>query len=311
MPAAAVPGASLSTQTTPSADAMLATFLASPSTLQAYRDAVGRFLAACKEAKHSALSLEKFKQACARNAPTLTLPGSLQWRLTSNAKLPDVTTDPSILKDAVASLQRIEREASEAAYKVLLETKNRHLAHLQQRANMQHFIASELQQHRLAVEDIARELASFGSALLPVDRALRHFEQHLHTRLAETALEAATQAQERRREETAARAADLAAQENVMNGAHTGETINKLIARKLTPVHDSIRKLMNKQTRPQERDDRPSDSSAARPKQSHKRRRDQREHEREPSQHRPARVTAHSHVHPSSGSFIAESNSRG
>lgn len=226
-------------------------FIASDAVQQLYADAVSRYIT-LHDQLHSARSqLDKFKEACNRSAPRVSLPKSMQLRLVDSAHFTAVDGQPAFYADDITALRAIEEDATARIITTVTAAKEKHIVHLTSRVNQLAFTTNEqavyaafLQEHAAGYE------ASVGPGAFPTAALLAHFAAHLHSHLTGAALTASMKLLEQRKHAAAAAAADRDTQESVMlQGAHDGKIIAavaaKIVDQKLDPLQRLLQSLKN------------------------------------------------------------------
>lgn len=219
---------------------MLASFLARPAVQQRYAEPRSAFLAALEEHQRADELLTKFKAACASSAPSIRLPTSLALNIVKRCKLSPPAADPHFFATETAALALIEKEASEKIYNVLLEAKSKQVKHLHAAAKPPVFAAHALAAHTAYVRSIAADTnalyvsasqpasAADSASVFPIADAIAHFELHLQSVVADVVSLTVDQRRAAQAAKAAALAAESQAQETVLAGAHTGETIRSI-----------------------------------------------------------------------------------
>lgn len=277
-PAAADPSSSSLTPSSvvsSNAATTLALFLVQPSVVQRYSESTSAFTAA-RAALHSARDdREKFHAKCNANPPAIQLPASLRLHLTKKAKLTPVAGDASFYSECTAELQRIERDATEAAYKALLAAKDKHLKHLEALAHPASFMNTQEQSYKKFLDEYSSNYAaeighpaadsstppaatpasspSSSPFAFPLSDAMLHFRTHLRSFVQRSVMQSTEDAAQEARTKAQAAAEEIKAQEDVLAGASSGKTIQMIadsaIDKKLKPIHQQIRQLSGKQAR--------------------------------------------------------------
>lgn len=252
-------------------NATLQQFLLRPGVKQRYADAIDTFTAARNELHTMEASLAKFTKVCNSHPPSIRLPSSMQLNIVKRAQLPAVTSDPSFHSAASAELQRIESETSSQIYEILLKAKTKHVEHLRSQCNAHSFAFRILESHRQFVTEFASEYdRNFGiqshaaassaattpaHSAFPLDAAVTHFRDYLNEQLVRLVMLGVEELNADRERRKAAAAAEYAAQEQTLAGAHTGETIsllaNRAVDRRLAPIKQQLTQLQHQQHCPQ------------------------------------------------------------
>lgn len=216
--------------------AMLTSFLALADVQQRYAQPRTVLFAALDEHQHAQELLAKFKAIC--TPPSIRLPASLALNIVKRCKLVAPPSDPHFFATDVAALQAIEKEATERVYSVLLEAKTKHLKMLHTAAQPSLFTARTLIAHTEFVREYAADTdtlyvpasqsAASSASAFPIDDAVAHFTAHLHSEVAAVTALSVEQRRAAREQQAAAQAAERDAQETVLAGAHTGESIRSI-----------------------------------------------------------------------------------
>jgi hypothetical protein len=247
-------------------------FLSLPNTQQLFEAAATKYRAASAEWKHADSALKKFVAVCTKDGSAISLPGRLRWKLVEQSQLFAVADNDAFYAKEIADLKQIEKEASERAYDALKRAKEKHVAYLRQICNAQSFIASSMEEFRKYVTRFASELdtlygsapsaaaASAAAAAVSssvtshsrhfIDSAVAAFVQHMHQQVNRHVVEHSDQAVAEDDRKAADSAAKHNAQETVLAGATTGQTITALISRQLQPVVQTVQRLQ--QQRPKQ-----------------------------------------------------------
>jgi hypothetical protein len=257
-------------------NATLDRFLALSEVRRRYAAEPAAYTAAFALLRTAQSELERFKLRTATSSDASRLPHALQLNVVKRAKLTPVAGQPAFYATETAELERIEREASTSIYATLLKAKEKHVTHLTAHASMHSFILRHTEQYRdyvtryavdyntqigapaPAAPDAAAASASTSSTAFPTDAAVAHFARHLDTEISSLVLLSVEE--ERQRRETAAQAAaqEHAAQEQVLAGAQSGQTItmlaNNALEKKLAPLQQQVRHLQQQQAHTQRTD---------------------------------------------------------
>jgi hypothetical protein len=253
--------------------ALLASFITQQQVQQRYASVESTFLSATAALRQAMEKRDKFKAACNSNPPAIRLPSSMQMQLVKHAKLTAVDGDAAFYQKQIAALQAIESESAAKVYAVLLEAKDKHIAHLQTQANVLPFLLRTLKEYRQFVVAYAADFdsrigpsespaaaasdsaaasatsassASSISLFFPIDDAVNHFDSHLQKRVNELILADVNDRQTRQAAKAQAIVEDSKAQEEVLDGAHTGKTIAMIVQQEL---RQQLRQLQQQQQR--------------------------------------------------------------
>lgn len=218
------------------------------------------------------LSLQQFQSACSKHAPAIQLPMSMRLRLSDKANLTPVADSPAFYKAETDALRQLEVDTSKKAFDIIVAARERHIGHLHASTALPAFIAKEMQPyakfvhlhcakqrellHLPAIVDDAPTGAASNDAAasasepdgtFPAQSAIAHFEQTIRTDLTTWLSLQAQLAHDAGAKLAANRAEDSAAYEQVMAGAHNGETIAAVAARAaqnlLGPVRSELAAL--------------------------------------------------------------------
>lgn len=250
---------------------VLSGFLQWKDTIQLQDHHVKTFLTLRKDLKEATRVLENLRAKAHTHAPRITLPKQIELRIVHNVRLPTVTGLPEFFKPEMDQLREFEAKANKEIFTIVENARQRHVAHLTHLASPNTFISSTMKElsqfvNRYA-DTIDQTLDTRGdSAQAPMDVSEsqlpststppRRFPRdqalaRLRTTLEEEVDRILTrQAQEElaaSAAKTAARQEDLAAQEQIQAGAHTGENI-AMIATKAAQkiVHAELKVIQSK-----------------------------------------------------------------
>lgn len=261
---------------------LLLAYLSTTVAKQHYDGAILPFLTLHKELQSAKESLEKFKVACnKRGAAQLSLPQSLKLSIVERARLPTVEGQPDMFKEELKELQSIESEATKRTAEVLLKAKEKHIAALQSKANAQSFKAKAssvylefLTQHAKEFDELqgasstpnpagpAAASASAGSASpasssqplrFPLVEAQHHFEQHINSRVDSTVFDLLAKQQERLERKKRQHEESVAAKEQILQGATSGQTLtalaNKAAQSAIAPLQRELHRMSEQSKR--------------------------------------------------------------
>lgn len=278
-PAGGAPGAPVDsaapslTSLTPSSAARLALltgFIAQPQVKQRYAAAEDAYLTASAALRQAMEQRDKFTASCTSDPPAIRLPSSMQMQLVKHAKLTPVADDPAFYREQIAALERIESESAAQIYKTLLAAKDKHVAHLHTRANAHSFLLRTLKDYTQFVTSYAADFdsrcgppaaaaaasssssaapASESSSSFPIREAISHFDSHLQQRVNGLIMLAVNERQTRLAAKAQATVEDNKAQEQVLAGAHTGQSIEMIVQQKVAPLQKQLQQLQQQQHR--------------------------------------------------------------
>jgi hypothetical protein len=232
-------------------------FFAAPLVQQRLTEACTSYSAAISALQKARDAREHFVNSACKGGGSKQLPKKLQWKLTEQLHFPTDSMPGDFFRSHQEKLRAIEREATEKAYEALLAAKDDHVAALLQRTNLAHFVAATSAEFSKTLTQMATEFneqintnpmaPSQSDFAFPTADVARYFHRELINRLnAQTLERVAAQAAEQQRL-SAARAEDSKAQELVLAGAHTGQTISMLaqkqIQQSLIPMQRQIAEL--------------------------------------------------------------------
>lgn len=244
---AAVPSSTL----THSQQMALQSFQQSPTAVQCLSTAQKRFLDGHHNLQRAKAQLQMF-QSRSGNGTGTKLPASLSLKIVHNLRLPEVPGDASFYKDQIDVLKKLEVDTQKIIYEQIVAARTKHLHHLTQQSNTQAFITREVlaftqivsawaDQHDSLVSAAPPAAAAADNAVasgpasdpnaFPRKAAIDSFESSLHQIVeSHTALmiQKSIDSSEKQKQQLAA---DNSAQEQVLGGAHNGQTIEKLASR--------------------------------------------------------------------------------
>ena len=275
------PTHSHSSQAEPPSQRLL-TFLETPAATQRYSTAILPFLSLHKELEAAKESLEKFKAACNKhNADRPSLPQSLKLSIVERARLPNVEGKPDLFKDELKELQAIELEATKRTVQVLLRAKEKHIAELQSKVNAQSFKqrASDSYTEFLTLQaqafdelhgadsvsaasaaPSAASSASSASASsssqpprFPFIEAQLHFQQYINSKVDAELFLLMHKRQERTERKRKQHEESIAAKEQILQGASSGQTLSALATRAankaVAPLQSAVHRLTERSKR--------------------------------------------------------------
>jgi hypothetical protein len=242
-----------------SASPLLTQFVAMPTVQQRYTDAENEFMTGQQELRQAREERDKFKSACTAQSPAIRLPSSLQMKLVKRAKLTPVPGDAAFYRDQTTALQNIETEAAAKIFETLLAAKDKRIAYLLTRASPLSFLSRKSQEHKAFVSAYAADFnssfdatpssasASSVSSTFPIAEVVQHFDDHMARRTNELIMLNVQVLQERREAKIKATVEESKAQEKVLAGAHTGESIamlaDRAVKQQVAPLQQQMRQL--------------------------------------------------------------------
>jgi hypothetical protein len=210
---------------------------------------VKTFLTMRKDLKEATRVLENLRIKAHTHAPLITLPKQIELHIVRNVKLPTVTGLPEFFKPEMDQLREFEAKANKEIFNIVETARQRHVTHLTHLASPNTFIDStmkDLSQFVNRYADIidqtldprgdsvqtpmvVSESQSTSNSIPPGQFPRKDALTQLRMTLEEEVMKILTrQAQEElatSAAQTAARLEDLAAQEQIQAGTHTGENI--------------------------------------------------------------------------------------
>jgi len=232
-------------------------FLAAPAVQHRLAAACDRFNTAADQLQKATLARDRFIAAATKQGGAKQLPVSLRWKLSESIKLGQQSVPDGLYADDLAQLRAIEQDATDKAYDVILSARDKHLAHLKSQCNMRDFISSEAQSFQPVLEAQAREFnalinidefaASQASFSFPTAAVAAHFASELQRMLQAQTLAKVDASQQQQQLALQRQAEEYKAQEVVLAGAHTGETIAKLaqqqVDKAVTPIMKQLQQI--------------------------------------------------------------------
>jgi ribosome-associated translation inhibitor RaiA len=190
-----------------------------------------------KDIHHSLRSakaaLANFESSCSKQAGSnpYPLPASMRPKLVSLVVLAEVANEPDFYRGPRARLERAEQEASKQIYEAALEAKQSLVSHLLTKINQHTFVGLQTQEFASYVATIAETFneSTASPAGFPQVKAQSLFAVDLAKALSAFTMGAAQQRNDEMQREKAKAEANFKAQEQVINGAHNGQTIIQLI----------------------------------------------------------------------------------
>ena len=228
---------------------VLSGFLQWNDTIQLQDHHVKTFLTLRKDLKEATRVLENLRAKAHTHAPRITLPKQIELRIVHNVKLPTVTGLPEFFKPEMDQLREFEAKANKEIFTIVENARQRHVAHLTHLASPNTFISSTMKDlsqfvNRYA-DTIDQTLDARGDSAqapmdvsasqlpstsppprcFPRDQALARLRMTLEEEVDKILTRQAQEELAASAARTAARQEDLAAQEQIQAGAHTGENI--------------------------------------------------------------------------------------
>lgn len=259
---------------------LLLAYLNTPEAKQHYDGAILPFLTLHKELQAAKDSLDKFRAACNKQgADKPTLPASLKLAISERARLPTVEGQPDLFADEHKELQSIEADATKRTIAVLLKAKEKHIAALQGKANTQNFKERATNSYMEFLTPYARQFdelqgvgpaaslspvpaapssaapaSSASSALrFPLNEARLHFQKHITSRVDSTVFELLAKQKERLERKKRQHEESVAAKERVLQGASSGQTLaalaNKAAQQAIAPLQRDVHRLTEQSKR--------------------------------------------------------------
>ncbi len=223
-----------------------------------------RLTAACAKYSAAAAALQKateardrFVNSGSKNGVSKQLPAKLDWKLSKTAHFSSDAVPAEFFASDRTTLRAIEREATEKAFDALLAAKEKHIAFLKQHSSVREFVNTAAAEFLSELKRIAADFDSRSQAdanalsqaefAYPLNAVAAYFNSELHKRLAALNIAAgeAKLLQEHRLAEQ--RSEEYKAQETVLTGAHTGQSIafvaEQAIDKRLAPVFRQLEAL--------------------------------------------------------------------
>jgi hypothetical protein len=226
-----------------------------------YAEVQQRLTTACTEYNKAATALkgalasrERFISSGSKQGSSKQLPAKLVWKLSKTAHLSTDGVPAGFYAADLTALRAIEHEATEKAFDALLAAKDKHITHLQTRCVLRDFISA-------AAADFLPHLQRIATAYNKESQAdplalsqsgfsfpTAYFSSELQSRLTAQAL-AKVQADNAEQQRVANdRAEEHKAQETVLTGASTGQTIamvaERAVQQQLAPMQKQIAQLL-------------------------------------------------------------------
>lgn len=241
---------------------MLANFVQSATFVKAIDAARKRFLDSHSAWRDANTSLERLQSTASRNNSGRQLPRSIRLDFTTQVKFPKVVDNPAFFKEQIDALEKLELDTANTIYRHLLEGRTKLVKHLKQQSNKMTFISREMNTFRDIVNKFADQHDDLTPLLtqpagpatdtqsqeaFPRKEALQECETLLHKLIDDHIVQLVDSRLEADAAKQSERDADMAAQEQVLNGAHNGQTIQMIaqraIMKHLEPLKQDIHKL--------------------------------------------------------------------
>lgn len=225
-------------------------------TLKAFRDLAQEHHKAC-------VSLEKFKQKCSLRHPEISLPKGIQLRFVDQARFTPVERQPLFYEKEEAALRKLAAETTTVIHATMLSAKERHIKHLLAELATEKFVA------RQAPVFLAFVHTSFDSMLSPLhgpgalavpsaadssprplsavrQQAIDFLVSDLRQEITKHWMQHNKLQAERLEAENKARENEQKAGEQIMAGAHNGNTIAAIARREVVHQLQPIRQQLQK-----------------------------------------------------------------
>lgn len=204
-----------------------------------------------------------------------SLPRSMQLNIIKSARFPIIDGDPTFFRDAQTALRRIELTAAKEIASTMLTAKQRHVEHLTTLANPQAFLTTSVKAFTTYVNRFADDWDAQNKPLATTDTeqtatapqgvaptfprqpAILHFETKLRNMITEHMTNEIHAKQIQTAIATAKAKAERAAQEDIVAGGNTHQTIadvatdvsNDLLTKTVKPLAKVVQQLQSKAAR--------------------------------------------------------------
>lgn len=219
----------------PAATPLPSSFLGMTQTKQQQSDAIALYRSQQQALTDARTHLAEFVAKCNKRAPVISLPLSLRANY-SSVRFTAVEGNAAFYKPMMDELKELAEESDKAAYALLLEGKQKYIAHLESLVKTQSFVSRAITTYTAFVASVNDAYAARSSAtVVPVAIAVAKFESTLRKEIDiydAQQVEAALKAQAKKREIVAM---EIEAEESIVAGAHNGNNIAQ-IAVKATKV---------------------------------------------------------------------------
>lgn len=203
-------------------------FLAMAPTKQHQADAIALYRTHQQSLATARDHLAEFVTKCNRTAPLITLPLSVRAGYTQ-ARFIAVEGDAAFYKPMTDGLKKLAEDSDKAAYTLLIEGKQKYIAHLESLVNTPSFISRAITTYTAFVNRVNEAYAARGSTMVvPLATAVAKFKSVLRKEMDiydAQQVEAALRAQEQKQQVVAM---EIDAEERIVTGAHNGNNIAQI-----------------------------------------------------------------------------------
>ena len=221
---------------------VLTQFLKLDTVTLRYLAAVNRFKDARLQLYTAEQSFVKFKSICA----TQGIVKSLQLKIVERSLIPIIDGLPNyFFSDTVEILKQLEKEMTAKIVETLISAKEKHIKYLREHCNQHNFTLNETSDYDKFVKEYANSYITrtgTDESYFPIREAVHDFNKYLNEQIQPMILQEITTEQQRN-EKQQQDAIDVAkAQENVLAGATTGQTITLLASRAVNQRMSELQK---------------------------------------------------------------------
>ncbi|HVX01492.1 MAG TPA: hypothetical protein VHA52_13805 [Candidatus Babeliaceae bacterium] len=224
----------------------LKVFLFNESTQQRYLAASDRFKEARIKLLREQQSFANFKAKCASQG----IVKSLQLNLVQRSLLPVVDGQPNFFSSTIDSLKELEKQTTEKIVDALTLAKEKYITHLRTHCNQHSFTIRESSDYETYVKDYAKEYvqrSGVAENFFPVQDAIKDFTNYLNEQIQLIINNEIKSEQEKKEKQQQDAINDAKAQESILAGASTGQSIidlaNRTVDKRLKEIENKFDQL--------------------------------------------------------------------
>lgn len=232
-------------------------FLSMPSVELRLSSGCKNFAEASAALEQARKNLDSFISHGNKQGRTKQLPRQLLLHMSSRTKPNAVPGNDNFYADELDEIRQLERETSDKFFDILVKTKEKLVKFLEKKCNIRDFVIATVQESRPYLDNYTTQynrqvgvdplIASQSSYSLSTAEVISHFETELFSRLSAQAFARADAKEKERQQKANKLIEENKAQESVLAGAHTGETIAMIakaqVAKQTTDMMRKIQEL--------------------------------------------------------------------
>ena len=234
-------------------------FLSLPLVDERIATACKDFTEATAALTKSRQQLERFKANGAKQGRSKQLPANLCLNMVSRTRLIAVPDDDKFYEPDMQLIRQLERVTSDQYFDLLVSAREKHIKLLERKCNIAHFTTLTVAEFRPALDRFATKYniecgidplvpsQSQSLVVFQTELVASHFESQLRERLMAQAIARAESSEKEEKRRADQTVDEHQAQEAVLAGAHTGQTISsiaqKTVDKRMNGFETEIREL--------------------------------------------------------------------